>query len=110
MPKNLDYKIAILLDDLQGLTREDKAKRIKALVEEELEWKQTTHLVDNYDLTLITSFATKYMTDMSINHMRETAIDGDSSKQRALSYLEAVIGFLRKESLIPFKLTHVRKK
>lgn len=110
MSKNLEYKISLLLDDIEGLSRQDKAAKIKELINSELEWHDMAHAVDNYDLNTIRSSAVKFMTDMSINHMNETGIRGDSHRQQALSYVEAVVGFLRKEKLISFRLFHIRKK
>jgi len=109
---NLEAKVANLLDDLEGLSREDQKKLVINFVHNELLWHEAEHTIDNYDLTVIHSNAIKEMTDFPVGHIRKEGLDGpDQSKLRTLCYLRAVMGHLRKEGYIPLiKLNHKGKK
>lgn len=112
MGKNLEAKVGNLLDDIDGLSREDQKKLIIGFVNNELGWHSAEHTIDNYDLTVIHSNAVREMTDFPIGHIRSEGLDGpDQSKLRTLCYLRAVIGHLRKEGYIPFiNLKHKGKR
>lgn len=105
MPKNLDEKIALILNDIKRLPDFEVRKRIKDFVLQEVNFTKTEHTLDNYDLSRIQSLAMDLFskTDFRI-------LDIDQSYQRVWCFVQAVLTFLKSESLIEFGITYDSKK
>lgn len=105
-PKNLEEKIGIILDELEKLPRAEASRKLTNFVMNELEWKNSTFVLDEQDLTSIRSFATRSMTDFSMAKMREYGFESsygvDNDKMRALCWIEATVAFFRGKGMIPF--------
>lgn len=101
-PKDLTYRLGNVLDQLEGLEREDALKILKNYVLQELNWFKATRVVDQYDLTLISNYAKKSMTDFPSELLNNPKMDHDRLK--ALAYLRATELFLNSKELIPFDL------
>lgn len=110
MAKNLTEKIYILLNDIKSLNEFESAKRIEAFVKAELDWQHAEHALDDYDLEMIKSVAVKHMTDYPVNELRARGFDYNQDRLRTLSYLEGCIALLRTKGLIPFTVTHKKRK
>ena len=109
MPKNLEEKIKILLDDLETLPRSEAVRKIKNLIEEELKFIESTHEINNWDLNNVRSHAKQQLldTDLSI-HGRWANENLDEF--RAWCYVDAVVTLLKGKGLIPFDVIYSRDK
>jgi len=107
MPKNLDKKISLLLEDIEGLSRQDAAERIKQLVLQELKFLETEHKINGYDIERVKSMAhDDYVQGDSRNILGGDFQFLDEGKIRSLCFIRATIRFLRSKDLISFQLKY----
>lgn len=112
-PKNLEEKVGILLDEIERLPRQDALRKLTAFVLNELDWKDTEFILDDYDLSTVRSIACKMMSEFPTHKVREYGFESnygiDQDKLRALCWIEAVVSFFRGNKLIPFKTSFKSK-
>lgn len=110
MPKNLKYKIGLLLDDLETLGRPDAIKRLEGFLREELKFMESEYEIDVSDLFHVKSNAIRELEEIT---PRNTVINlyGNSgdSERRTLAYIKAVVGFLKSKELISFRVKFKKK-
>lgn len=103
MSKNLDNKISLILQDCETLSRAELISQLKALVENEIKYHKETHYWGDYELNRIWSIAADRMTRMPMERIKEV---GNQNKQRTLCFLDAVVGELRRNELVNFKIEY----
>lgn len=102
MPKNLRGKLNTILEDTERLSKHERLNLLEELIDTELGFLEAEHALSSYDLTTIQSVAVNYMQDLDVEFLQNTS----PSQQRAICYVESVIGFLRREGLISFKFKY----
>jgi hypothetical protein len=107
MPKNLDAKINLLLDDLETASREEFRRRFIRFVEDEVAFHEVEVLIDEFDLIEITSKAVSAIANTSYGPNSKFT---DISKLRAWAYSSAVNSFLKHRGLVKFILRYNHSK
>ena len=105
MSRNLDSKIALLVDDLRGLNTQESIKRVKTLITQELDFLSTEHSITENDLAFMQSTAARAFTQEDVN-----TFGIDPSYYRTWLLLDSFVKFLRREGLIKFTLTLMPRK
>ncbi len=110
MPKNLRYKIGLLMDDLEILSKPDAIKKIERFVKDELNFMESEYEFGVSDLVQMRSSAIQRFSDLESERIQIGRYGGgSSSEKRTLAYLEAAIGLLRSKELISFRVKFKNK-
>ena len=107
MPRNLESKISILLEDIQSLSKTEAIRKIEDLVTTEIEFLKKDQYFSAQDLLGLWSNAAQEMTDLDINLIKE--FKSDQHTQQAYCFLSAICGILKRKGLIGFQLKYKRK-
>jgi hypothetical protein len=106
VPKNLEGKIGLLLDDIQVLPRDEAIRRVKQLVFDELEFTKADLKIDEMDLVRVKSLATDILIKRSFSSSKLAARD----LVQTFCYVEAVQLYLRSKDLIGFRLIYDKEE
>lgn len=110
MPRNLYQKIITILEDGDTLNRSDVARRFERLINEELQFKDSEHMIDTYDLSLVRSRAIQIYNSTQLVSEELGRIKGDSEYIRTKCFIEATVELFRKQGLINFTTVFNGKK
>lgn len=108
MPRNLQNKIYTLLDDIEDLDRHEAAKRIEALVKEEINFQKIEHVIGRHDLSVISSKAVQTFIDTDPRNFGQYS--ADSEKHRAWCFVDATVNFLKNKGLISCVIRYDKNK
>lgn len=103
MSRNLEQKLAQLLEETERFSRSDRMRAILAFVKSELNLMETRHNWTERDLNLIRSRAVSIMTDMSL----QTELEGrrlysNDDLARFYCIAQATYEYLRGEGMTPY--------
>lgn len=104
--EDVTQKAKRLLLDIKYATEKDALRYIEKFLEEEVDHIKKDQAINSKDLCLIKDLSLVAYKELSISTIKEMGFDNGSGADyiRTYSYLEGVIGFLRKSGLISFKV------
>src|SRR5690348_7869706 len=105
MPQNLDEKVRLLLEDIKNMQDQDARARLKQFVLSEINFLEAEHVIEESDLSVIRSQASKNWVD---TNFKENKIEPEN--ERVWLLMDAFVSHFRSRGLIPFKLTLKKRK
>lgn len=105
MIKNLTEKINIIVEDSETFGRDVLIHKLKELIESELRFSESEHIITQKDLNLIHSHAITTFNSSNVSAIiYDRQAYTDEKLARTYCFMEAVVGFLRSKNLIHFTL------